>query len=123
MSETKITKLIYIFLYEKNKMITSNMNTIQIILSSIFEINNNTKKKKKSIPASVTWKSQFIFHTYKITFVFIINLLMFFLNLIKKKNSKENVHIFSNDFFYWRNVSKNVWIERVITQISTKLIR
>lgn len=46
MSETKITKLIYIFLYEKNKMITSNMNTIQIILSSIFEINNNTKKKK-----------------------------------------------------------------------------
>lgn len=26
-------------------MITSNMNTIQIILSSIFEINNNTKKK------------------------------------------------------------------------------
>lgn len=36
-------------------MITSNMNTIQIILSSIFEINNNTKKKK-SIPASVTMK-------------------------------------------------------------------
>lgn len=35
-------------------MITSNMNTIQIILSSIFEINNNTKKK--SIPASVTMK-------------------------------------------------------------------
>lgn len=57
MSETKITKLIYIHFFslnKKRKMITSNMNTIQIILSSIFEINNNTKKK--SIPASVTMK-------------------------------------------------------------------